>query len=256
MRPMFFILSKIFWIVAAPSHWLGLLVLATALCLLFRMPRAAKACALAAVAILLVAWLAAMPLARDLESRYPRPSWPERVDGVLVLGGGYDSQLLRQRHAPQANDSAYRLVEGYAAARHYPQARLVFSGGSGLLGGASFPESDTARYIFTELGQDPARLILESRSRNTYENILFSKAIAKPRPGEVWLLATSAMHMPRAIAIARKLDWKMTPWPSDFRTGPDSGRDIWRVAENLGLLDYVVHEWVGLVAYRLSGKAR
>src|SRR5204862_1151515 len=88
-RPMFFILSKIFWIVAAPSHWLGLLVLATALCLLFRMPRAAKACALAAVAILLVAWLAAMPLARDLESRYPRPSWPERVDGVLVLGGGY-----------------------------------------------------------------------------------------------------------------------------------------------------------------------
>jgi uncharacterized SAM-binding protein YcdF (DUF218 family) len=153
---MFFTLSKIFWIVAAPSHWLGLLVVATALCLVLRRPRTARLLALAAVAILAIAGFAAMPLARDWEDRYPRPSWPKHVDGVLVLGGGYDSQLLRQRHAPQSNDAAYRLVEGYIAARHYPQARLVFTGGSGLLGGAALPESNTARQIFTELGQDPA----------------------------------------------------------------------------------------------------
>jgi len=253
---MFFTLSKIFWIVAAPSHWLGLLVVATALCLLFRWPRTARLLALGAVAVLVLAWLAAVPLARGWENRYPRPSWPGHVDGVVVLGGGYDSQLLRQRNAPQANESAYRLVEGFAAARHYPKARLVFTGGSGLLGGASFPESDTARHIFTELGQDPARMILESHSRNTYENLLFSKAIVEPKPGEVWLLATSAMHMPRAMAIARKLDWRMTPWPTDFITGPGSGREIWQVADNLSLLDYVVHEWLGLAAYRLTGKAR
>ena len=99
-------------------------------------------------------------------------------------------------------------------------------------------------------------MILESHSRNTYENLLFSKAIVEPKPGEVWLLATSAMHMPRAMAIARKLDWRMTPWPTDFITGPGSGREIWQVADNLSLLDYVVHEWLGLAAYRLTGKAR
>jgi uncharacterized SAM-binding protein YcdF (DUF218 family) len=207
------------------------------------------------VALLLAAWLTAIPLAFAWENRFPRPPRPKHVDGILVLGGGYDSLLLRQRQAPQTNDTAYRLVEGYAAARHYPNARLVFTGGSGALGGASFPESDTARYIFTELGRDPKHMILESRSRNTYENILFSKAMVKPKPGEVWLLATSAMHMPRAMAIARKLDWPMTPWPTDFRTDADSGREIWDIASNLGLLDYVVHEWVGLVAYRVSGKA-
>jgi uncharacterized SAM-binding protein YcdF (DUF218 family) len=253
---MFFTLSKLFWIVAAPSHWLALLVVATALCLLLRKPRAATAFAFAAVALLLVAWLAAMPLARAWENRYPRPPWPSHVDGILVLGGGYDSVLLHQRHAPSTNDSAYRLLEGYAAARRYPEARLVFTGGSGLLDGATLPESETARYVFTELGEDPKHMILESRSRNTYENILFSKAMVKPKPGEVWLLATSAMHMPRAMAIARKLDWPMTPWPSDFRTGADSGPEFWEIAGNLGLLDYAVHEWIGFEAYRLSGKAQ
>jgi len=97
-------------------------------------------------------------------------------------------------------------------------------------------------------------MILESHSRNTYENLLFSKAIVEPKPGEVWLLATSAMHMPRAMAIARKLDWPMTPWPSDYLTGP-SGGDLFNVVRNLACIDYVFHEWAGLLAYRLSGKA-
>ena len=256
MRAMFFLLSKIFWTLAAPSHWLGLLVVATAFCLFLRWLRAAKVFALAAVALLVAGWLAAAPLARAWEDRYPRPPWPPHVDGVLVLGGGYDSALLRQRHAPQTSDAAYRLVEGFAAARHYPEAKLVFTGGSGALEGANYPESDTARYIFAELGRDPRRMILESRSRNTYENFLFSKSLVKPRRGEVWLLATSAMHMPRAMAIAKKLDWPMIPWPTDFITAPGSHREIWQIDSNLGLLDYVVHEWIGLAAYRLSGKAQ
>jgi uncharacterized SAM-binding protein YcdF (DUF218 family) len=79
--------------------------------------------------------------------------------------------------------------------------------------------------------------------------------MVKPKPGEVWLLATSAMHMPRAMAIAKKLDWPMTPWPSDFITGPQSSSDVWGITGNLELLDYVIHEWTGLAAYRLSGKA-
>lgn len=253
---MFFVLSKVFWILTAPSHWLLLLVMATALCLLFRWHRAAKVFALAAVALVLLAWLAAAPLVRDWENRYPRPPWPARVDGILVLGSGFDSQLLRVRKAPQSNGGVIRLVEGLAAARRYPQARLVFTGGSGALGGAPFPEADTARYVFTELGRDPKQMILESRSRNTYENLLFSKAMVKPRPGEVWLLATSAMHMPRAMAVARKLNWPMTPWPTDFMTGPQPGGDIWDISGNFAFLDYVAHEWIGLAAYRLSGKAQ
>jgi uncharacterized SAM-binding protein YcdF (DUF218 family) len=253
---MFFVLSKIFWLLAAPSHWLALLVVVTALCLLLRWYRLAKIFAVAAVLLMLLAGLTAVPLARAMEDRYPRPPWPAHVDGILVLGSGFDTALFRARGAPQANGGAYRLEAGFAAARRYPQAKLVFSGGSGRLGGAPFSEAETARMIFAELGQDSKRLILEDRSRNTYENLLFSKAMVKPRPGEVWLLTTSAMHLPRAMAIARKLNWPMTPWASDYYTAPHGGDDLLEVNGNLGLLDYAVHEWIGLFAYRITGKAQ
>jgi uncharacterized SAM-binding protein YcdF (DUF218 family) len=98
--------------------------------------------------------------------------------------------------------------------------------------------------------------MLEPHSRNTYENILFSKALVHPQPGEVWLLVTSAIHMPRALAVTRALDWPMLPWPSDYITAPAGGSDPFDIAGNLGLTDYAVHEWIGMLAYHWSGKAR
>jgi uncharacterized SAM-binding protein YcdF (DUF218 family) len=254
---MFFALSKILWLLAAPSHWLALLVLASVLCLLLGRMRAARVLGLLAVLLLVVAGMLPLNvwLTRGLENRYPRPSWPAHVDGILILGSGFDTMLLRARHAPQSNGGAYRLVEGMAAARRYPTARVVFSGGSGALGGARFSEAETARYVLGELGLDPHRLTLEAHSRNTYENILFSKAMVQPRPSQVWLLVTSATHMPRSMAIARKLNWPMIAWPSDYITAPYSGGDVFDIAGNLGRTDYVVHEWMGLLAYRLSDKA-
>jgi uncharacterized SAM-binding protein YcdF (DUF218 family) len=258
MRRMFFALSKIFWLLAAPSHWLALLVLGCALCLVRRAWRSAQILGLAAAALLLLAGVLPLyvPLMRDLENRYPHPAiWPAHVDGVLILGSGFNTAVLRARGAPAANGGAYRLIAGLAVARHYPQARVVFSGGSGALGGEKYSEAETAHYVFDELGLNPKRLTLEPRSRNTYENILFSKALVKPRPGEVWMLATSAIHMPRAMAIANKLDWPMIAWPSDYITGPHGHGEIFAIADNLGKTDYAVHEWIGLLAYRLFGKA-
>ena len=255
---MFFILSKLFWHLAAPSHMMALLILATALCLVLRWRQPAWIFGVLAILILLSAGVSPLPMmaVKSLENQYPRPPWPAHVDGVLILGSGFDTGLLRVRHAPQTNDGAYRLVEGYAAARHYPQARIVFSGGSGALRGSRFSEAQTARTILEEMGLDPGRLVLEARSRNTYENIVFTKQIVKPKPGQVWLLATSAIHMPRAMAIARKQGWPMVPWPTDYFTAPDSHGDWLFVADNLGMADYAVHEWIGMIAYRLTGKAQ
>ena len=256
---MFFVLSKIFWILAAPSHWLGFLVLATGLCLLFGRPWLAGVFSLLSILILVLAGTSLLngPMIRALENRYPRPAWPAHVDGVLVLGSGFDVNILRRRHAPQANEGVNRLVAAMAVARHYPEARVVFSGGSAVLIGAENAEAVTARYVFGELGLEPHRLVLEPRARNTYENILFAKQLVKPRPGEVWLLDTAAIDMPRAMAVARKLDWPMIAWRSDFITAPtDNGVDLFEVSGDLWLTDYAVHEWLGILAYRLSGKAQ
>jgi uncharacterized SAM-binding protein YcdF (DUF218 family) len=257
MRAMFFVLSKIFWLLAAPSHWLGLLVLAAALCALAGRTRPARAFAVAAALVLLLFGILPLHIwmIRALEVRYPRPAWPAHVDGILILSPGFDTATLKERGAPATNAGEMRVVAGFEAARRYPQARVLFSGGSGLLGGAIFSEAETARYIFAQLGLDPERLLLEPHSRNTYENILYSKALAQPRPGEVWLLTTSAIHMPRAMAIARKLDWPLVPWPSDYLTGPAGASVTFDIAGNLGLADYAAHEWIGMLVYRLTGKA-
>src|SRR6185503_4829193 len=203
---MFFILSKLFWHLAAPSHVLALMILATALCLVLRWRRPAWIFGVLTILILLTVGVSPLPVmaVQALENQYPRPPWPAHVDGVLMLGSGFDTGLLRIRHAPQTNIGAYRLVEGYAAARHYPDARIVFSGGSGALRGQRFSEAETARTLLEEMGLDTKSLVLEARSRNTYENIVFTKQTGKPTPGQVWMPATSEMHMPRATAIRPK----------------------------------------------------
>src|SRR4051812_23271175 len=154
---MFFTLSKLFWLFAAPSHLLFLLVLATGLCLLLRWLRAARLLGVSATLLLILAGMSPLPLwaVRAMESQYPRPAWPAQVDGVLILGAGFDTALLKQRHAPQANAGLLRVVEAYAAARRYSDARIVFSGGSGFLHGQPFSEAETARYLLDEIGLEP-----------------------------------------------------------------------------------------------------
>ena len=104
-------------------------------------------------------------------------------------------------------------------------------------------------------GLDEARVIFEDRARDTHENALLSKPLAAPEPGERWLLVTSASHMPRAVGAFRQVGWPVIPYPVDFRTGgelrlvaaPDAGQR-WRE------LDHAARSWIGLIAYRLTGR--
>lgn len=106
-----------------------------------------------------------------------------------------------------------------ALARRYPQARLVFTGGSGNLGGGSPSESEIVGRYADPMGLPRTRLILEDRSRNTRENAAFTADMVKPKPGERWLLVTSAWHMPRAIGCFRQAGFAVIAYPVDYRTG-------------------------------------
>jgi uncharacterized SAM-binding protein YcdF (DUF218 family) len=256
---MFFTLSKIFWLLAAPSHLWAAGAGRGAL----RAGGAGEGNAHSCYGGGRAAGAGGHPAPERLGDprpgrRYPRTEWPAHVDGILVLGAGFDTAALKARGVPATNGGEMRVIAGFEAARRYPAAKLVFSGGSGALGGVggtAWSEAETARYIFAQMGLDPARLILEPRSRNTYENILFTKALVKPKPGEVWLLVTSPIHMPRAMGIAKKLGWPMLPWPTDYMTGPHGGAADFSIAGNLSATDYAMHEWVGGLVYRLAGKS-
>src|SRR5690606_8417241 len=122
----------------------------------------------------------------------------------------------------ELNASGDRFVEAAILARRYPEARLIVSGGSGSVFLQGEGDADTAPRLLSGLGVEPERILLENKSRDTFENARFSFAMARPQPGETWLLVTSAFHMPRAVGAFRQAGFPVVPWPADYRT---SGRE-------------------------------
>lgn len=193
---------------------------------------------------------------RPLEDAVPRPASLPRVDGILVLGGAVREDVSADREITALNAAAERMTEAVVLARRYPQARIVFSGGSGRLLRHETSEAEQARRLFDALGVPEARIVYESASRTTWENAALTRRIVVPAQGEVWLLVTSALHMPRAVRIFGALGWNLTPWPVAYRTSRRGLRWIEAPGERIASLDVAVHEWLGLLAYTLAARAR
>jgi uncharacterized SAM-binding protein YcdF (DUF218 family) len=195
-------------------------------------------------------------LARPLENQYPRPALPAHVDGIVVLDGGLTPNIFLSRGVTGANPSALRMLAGAELARRFPHAKFVFSGTSGRTPIDREREHKAAEAFLLALGVAPGRTIFERTSRDTGQNLANSRKQLQPKDGETWLLVTSAVHMPRAMAIAGKIGWKMVPWPSDYiSTARGGGVRIAYPSEGLMGFDAALHEWVGYVAYRLAGRA-
>ena len=216
---------------------------------------------LAATTLILLALAAFSPLGNlllyPLESRFP-PWDPSRgaPDGIIVLGGSVDTDLSAAHRTPVVSHAADRLLAPAELARRYPNARIVFTGGSANLVENGAREADYSAPILENEGIPRERLILERDSRNTYENAIFTKRLVTPKPGERWLLVTSAYHVPRSMGIFRKAGFDVEAYPVDWRMG---GRDDLFTftnvgADGLGRTDVAAREWIGLLAYRLMGR--
>ena len=257
---MSFSFSKIFWFIFNPGN-LVVLGLAVGILAVFMPGHRTRRFGRGVLAFMLgaILALAVLPigpwLVGPLEERFAAPAaMPNRVDGVIVLGGAFSLKRSAARRTAQLNEYADRMVAFAALARRYPAARLVFSGGSGDLLDQESRESDFAAGLMADLGIAPERIVFERDSRNTYENALYAKRLAKPQPGEVWLLVTSAFHMPRAMGVFRMARWTVVPYPVDYQTqGPGQAGLGFDFAGGLRLATLGLHEWIGLAAYRAFG---
>ena len=255
---MFFVLSKTIGIALLPANFLIGIGLLGAILLATRLASFGRKLLIAAVVLLAVCGFSPLGdlLLHPLESRFP-PWDPARgaPDGIVVLGGAIDADLSADHGTLVFTRAADRVVEAAALARQYPKARIIFSGGSANLTDGP-READYAAAIFERLGVAKDRLIMERRSRNTMENAEFSKELAAPKSGERWLLVTSAFHMPRSIGIFRRVGFPVEPYPVDWRTGRSV--DLLEfspfVLDGLERTEIAVREYLGLVAYRISGR--
>jgi len=194
-----------------------------------------------------------------LEERFPRPALPPQVDGIILLSGAERPAASDAHGEPQLNAHASRYVAALRLAARYPHARVVYTGGPRIEPGKGPLGTQTAvaAAILASMGPDPARLAFEERSRDTCDNASFTRALVRPQAGDVWVVVTSAMHMPRTMACFRAVGWEVIPYATDFqvvRGAWDSGS--FRVLDNLEILDSAAHEWIGLAYYRWVGRTR
>ena len=255
---MFFTLSKILWWIVEPSNAVALAVVAATVLLLLRRTRTARALFLAVAAFMLAVTILPLPqlLIVPLEQRFARPDpLPARVDGIVLLGGAQVPTMTAAYGTPQLNGAANTVTSFMWLARRYPQAKLVFTGGSGDILNQHLREADTLRLFLAQQGFDDRRVIYEAVSRNTHENATLSKPLADPKPGETWILVTQAMHMPRSMGAFRHAGWDVTPYPEVYRYGRRIVFDPYpHVGHSLALFGAGLREWIGLAAYRLTGR--
>jgi uncharacterized SAM-binding protein YcdF (DUF218 family) len=259
---MIFLLSKLTWLLLRPSTVLLLLGLVGLVIAWRRRARPRErlglglmTLSLGGFALILVLSLNQV-LIRPLEDRFPPPATPPAdVAGIVVLGGAVERELSLEHDRPALNAAAERMTEFVALARRYPHARLAFTGGSGSVAPDGSNEADMARRLFDALGLADRGVVYEDRSRNTVENAQFLYRLMQPKPGEIWILVTSASHMPRSVGVFRKAGWTVLPWPVGFKGGTGL-RVIYGSAlgEKLDQFDWATHEWFGLLAYWLLGR--
>lgn len=256
---MFVALSKLAWFALQPVALILLLGIAGLVLSFTRFRRLSRtALALSLLLLALSAFTSfGYVLIQPLEQRFARPAAPPpEVTGIIVLGGGMDAEVNDARGGSELNRSGDRFTEALRLAQLYPEARVVITGGSGVFITTEDTEAAAGARFFADLGIDPERIVMEPRARNTEENAQFTRDVIEPGPGETWLLVTSAYHMPRAVGLFRMADFAVVPWPADYLgTGSESFRVRFdQPAENLSVTTLAVREWIGLIAYALTGR--
>jgi uncharacterized SAM-binding protein YcdF (DUF218 family) len=258
METLFFWLSKLVWAVVAPEGLLVLLVVGSwVLVARNAIKWARRVLGFTSIALLVLAWL---PVGEwvlyPLEERFAaNPPLPKHVDGIIVLGGAEDAARSAAWDQAEVNDSADRFFASIALSRAYPQAKLVFTSGSGNPLDQKHTSADVARKLYAEQGLDVSRIVFEGESRNTAENVARSKSLVKPSTGEVWVMVTSAFHMPRSIGIFCQAGWPVIAYPVDHKALKGNLlRASASIVGNLGTLSLGIKEWLGLAAYYMTGR--
>jgi uncharacterized SAM-binding protein YcdF (DUF218 family) len=259
---MFYAISKLFFAIARPTHFLLLLLVLG--CLAGLVGRRQLATVLIGFVTLSLVGLSFSPAAfwaiQPLEARFPRPDLVSPPpDGIIILGGAFSLEAeIGHGDFVALNEAAERITEIPRLAKLYPDARIVYTGGSDIaLPSGVVPEAEGARRLLIEAGIAPERITLEDKSLTTWENAILTKEIIKPAEGSHWLLVTSAFHMPRSVGVFRKAGWPgIIAYPTDYRAPAESAKlPLPLVAtENLALLEYAAKEYFGLAGYYITGR--
>ena len=150
-----------------------------------------------------------------LERQYPPVSVAAlpQADVIIVLGGGLSSPTPLTVY-PELYPAADR---GWHAARCFHAGKapvILFSGVS---------EGPGMKEFLVDMGVPPSKVILESESKNTYENGLFTREKLKEMKARKVILVTSAWHLRRAVMTFERMGIQVIPAGCDYETLSSQG---------------------------------
>lgn len=256
---MFYFLSKGLWLAAQPLSLAFLAVAAALFCGFLRWRRGQGAFGAVAATILFLTLYSSLGtvLLQFLEARIARAELPPGGPAcVIVLGGSFEAEVIAARGEIEMNQAGDRFVEALRLAERYPQARIVVSGGDGSFSGTYEGDAAVSARFFAGFGVPASRLLQETTSRTTFENVRNTKALLEEGGYADCLLVTSAFHMPRAVGLFRKAGINVLPWPTDYRTSGVArlAFDFTQPSSNAQIATTAMREWIGLFAYYLTGR--
>lgn len=259
---MFFFLSKFLPLFLYPVGFVTLLILVS----LFLYRRRSWQTAVLVVGFLTLflggnRWVS-LALARNLEWQYLPPEPLPQADVIVVLGGSTQSVDYPQP-VVNLNEAGDRLLYAAWLYQQGVAEQLLLVGGR--LPGTTEQEAVDMAAVLEMMGVPRERLWLETKSLNTYENGLYAKEFLAEEGIERIVLVTSAIHMPRSVAVFEKQGFEVVPAPTDYNSvrpewdageAPSPGSQLLYLmpsVESLQLTTRVMKESLGILIYGWRG---
>ena len=194
-------------------------------------------------------------LLRPLEYAYPSQPGIEEIRGarwIVVLGGGHVSDPKVPITSQLEESAMIRLVEGIRLQRMNPEAKLLLSGGRGF---DPVADAEIMARVALSIGVDRQDIVLETASRDTEDE---AKMIRGMVGNDTFLLVTSASHMPRSMALFKKLGLNSIPAPTGHtvkeRQEEANPTRFFPSVDGLRKAETAFYEYLGLTWAKLRGE--
>ena len=186
----------------------------------------------------------------NLESFAPKKTISSSdYDAIAVLTGGINRGFFEDSSSKVGEQFLKRIISGLGL---YESSKkpLIILGGKTLKNEPA--ESETAERILIELGVPKEKIILDIKSKTTYENMIeLAKIINKYKFKRV-VLVTSAIHMKRSIEVAQKMGIPITAYPSAYLTDDHIHfEDLLPTQKNIKINAILLYELLGNIKYSL-----
>ncbi len=177
------------------------------------------------------------------------------ADAIVILSGGVGLPLP-PRIMPDLNGSADRVYYAAMLYKAKKAPKIIVTGGNVYPIENVKGEAWYTIKLLQDWGVDEKDILIEEKSRTTYENAVETKALMQQHGIRSILLVTSAFHMPRAYQTFAALGMSVIPTPSDFNVVDMHVPLLVQLvpdASQMGKTQTAIKEYLGIIAYQMRG---